>query len=143
MTDAYLAADIAATRKLLVDFYSAKESDRIDFADELIATIPKWLEIAEEFNESLADDEVESVEEIEERLTPQMMILKGTELIQRGNNLIEQENSVIISHLIQSKQLDPVLKAQLEQLYDLHDGAIGTLTNFWVTSKTEPTIKGS
>ena len=143
MADTYLAADIAAARKLLVDFYSAKESDRIDFADELIATIPKWLEIAEEFNESLANDEVEDTEAIEELLTPQMMILKGTELIQRGNSLIEQESSVIISHLIETKQLDQSLKVKLDQLYDLHKGMAGTQVHFWTNTKTTPHTKGS
>ncbi|MCK9371196.1 hypothetical protein M0R04_14890 [Candidatus Dojkabacteria bacterium] len=136
MANDYLKKDIAECRRLYDDYMyeHTTEAYRATCAEELIATIPKWLEIAEELNDAL-DEESEAVgtEDVEEDLlSPQMMILKGTQMIQQGNSLLEAESNAIISYLVTTKQLDPALRSELKSVYSLYKGNPSTAAEFWI-----------
>ncbi len=115
------------------------EEARESLVEELIASIPKWIDIAVEFNDSLNIEEYLAPECVD-YLSHQMMILKGTQMIQQGNSLIEAESNTIITHLVTTKQLDSKLKQDLQELYKLYKGNPSTDAEFWINDPNRGTI---
>jgi hypothetical protein len=136
MSATELIEDIKSMRKVQRDY--EHDEDPVLLL-EVVSYVPKLLDLADLLVEMLQDEEVETenletetIEDGQELMTSEMMILKGTQMIQEGLSIQKAETEIVFSCLVAGKVVMPNVKNDLSDLYAMYNASPNAVINAYL-----------